>query len=347
MIEIRGQRSTDWRDLYDIRRATAGALPHIRPDWVRDELARPNDQAWPLVAVESLPEGQRVVARANIELGGKRRGHCAQLTLERHPETDQDVGRELLAEAIDTAEKWWNRRRLEATLPVTDLLSVALYRSFGFEQEARLRQSVRVAGELVDELVFARLSGELAHRTCSAVQPEPESRKPAPRLQRPEVSIRGGSTEDWEAMHTIWSQPSVVWGTMGLPYASADWDRIRVQERQPPNFWPLVAEVEGRLVAASGVTRHETNRSHAAHVGMMVHDECQGMGIGSALMVAAADLAFNWLGLTRLQLEVYPDNVRAIGLYEKYGFEVEGTYRAYAYRDGQYVDTLVMGLLGG
>ena len=148
-------------------------------------------------------------------------------------------------------------------------------------------------------------------------------------------------------MHTIWLQPSVVRGTMGLPYASADWDRQRVQERQPPRFWPLVAELDGQVVAVTGLTQHEHNRSHAAHVGMMVHADHQGRGIGSALMEAILDLAVNWLGLTRLQLEVYPDNRRAIRLYEKYGFEVEGVYRAYAFRDGRYVDTLVMGRLGG
>jgi putative acetyltransferase len=77
----------------------------------------------------------------------------------------------------------------------------------------------------------------------------------------------------------------------------------------------------------------------------MVHVDYQGMGIGSALMEAAMDLADNWLGLTRLQLEVYPDNPPAIALYRKFGFETEGLFRALAYRDGHYVDALVMGRL--
>ena len=94
-----------------------------------------------------------------------------------------------------------------------------------------------------------------------------------------------------------------------------------------------------------GFQRDEYNRAHVAHVGMMVHADYQGMGVGSALMEAAVDLADNWLGLTRLQLEVYPDNARAMALYEKYGFETEGLHRAFAYRDGQYTDTLVMGRL--
>jgi L-phenylalanine/L-methionine N-acetyltransferase len=78
---------------------------------------------------------------------------------------------------------------------------------------------------------------------------------------------------------------------------------------------------------------------------MAVRDSWQGKGIGSALMQAALDLADNWLGLRRLELRVYADNARAIALYRKFGFEVEGTHRAYAIRDGVYVDSLSMARL--
>jgi putative acetyltransferase len=59
-------------------------------------------------------------------------------------------------------------------------------------------------------------------------------------------------------------------------------------------------------------------------------------------MDAAADLADNWLGLRRLELKVYADNARAIALHRKFGFEVEGTHRAYSIGGGAYVDSLSM-----
>lgn len=77
----------------------------------------------------------------------------------------------------------------------------------------------------------------------------------------------------------------------------------------------------------------------------MVHDDYTRRGIGSALLAAIIDLAENWLGLTRLELEVFVDNEPAIRLYEKYGFVIEGTKRRYALRDGVYVDTHVMARL--
>lgn len=42
--------------------------------------------------------------------------------------------------------------------------------------------------------------------------------------------------------------------------------------------------------------------------------------------------------MTRLELEVYVDNAPAIALYRKHGFVEEGRMRAYAFRNGEYVD---------
>jgi putative acetyltransferase len=78
---------------------------------------------------------------------------------------------------------------------------------------------------------------------------------------------------------------------------------------------------------------------------MAVRDDWQGKGVGSALVRAELDLADNWLGLRRLELHVHADNARAIALYRRFGFEVEGTHRAYSLRDGVYVDSLSMARL--
>jgi putative acetyltransferase len=82
--------------------------------------------------------------------------------------------------------------------------------------------------------------------------------------------------------------------------------------------------------------------SHVAGLGMMVLDDWQGQDIRSALVQAALDLADRWLNLLRLELTVYTDNTAAITLYKKFGFEIEGTNRKAAFRDGLFVDTLMM-----
>jgi L-phenylalanine/L-methionine N-acetyltransferase len=44
-------------------------------------------------------------------------------------------------------------------------------------------------------------------------------------------------------------------------------------------------------------------------------------------------------------LTVYTDNERAIRLYQRFGFETEGTHRGYALKAGVYADALVMARL--
>ena len=52
---------------------------------------------------------------------------------------------------------------------------------------------------------------------------------------------------------------------------------------------------------------------------------------------STSDYADRWAGVLRLELTVFVDNTPAIALYRKFGFEIEGTNRAFALRDGTYL----------
>jgi L-phenylalanine/L-methionine N-acetyltransferase len=102
--------------------------------------------------------------------------------------------------------------------------------------------------------------------------------------------------------------------------------------------------VEGEVVGSLGLETSPTRwrMRHVGSIGMAVSDDWQGKGVGTALMEAALDLADNWLNLTRIELRVYVDNSAAVALYKKFGFEIEGTHRRLAFRNGEYVDAYSM-----
>lgn len=159
-----------------------------------------------------------------------------------------------------------------------------------------------------------------------------------------EITVRAGEPSDIPAVTEVMNQPRAYWGTLQWPYHSVAFRQEKFQLDR--NNVLLVAELAGRVIGFVGLHREVAHRrSHAASIGMAVHDGFAGRGAGSALLAAVTELAERWWGVRRLELSVYADNARAIALYERFGFEREGLFRAYAWRDGAYVDSLAMARL--
>jgi putative acetyltransferase len=161
----------------------------------------------------------------------------------------------------------------------------------------------------------------------------------------PDISIRAAEPSDIAAITEVMNQPRAYWGTLQTPFTPVA-QREKRFDATDLNNRHLVAVVDGKVVGNIGLHREPWHRrSHAASIGMAVHDAWAGRGVGSALMAAVVDLADRWWNIRRLELSVYADNTRAIALYERFGFEREGLYRSYAWRDGEYVDSLAMARL--
>lgn len=160
----------------------------------------------------------------------------------------------------------------------------------------------------------------------------------------PDILIRALEPGDLPDLTEAWNQPRAYAGTLQLPYTSLDSRQKRYASTDATST-RLVAVIEGKVIGMIFLARFENRRSHVGSIGMAVHDAYAGRGAGTALMAAIVDLADNWLQLKRLELGVYADNARAIALYERFGFEREGVNRAYAWRDGEYVDSIAMARL--
>jgi putative acetyltransferase len=132
--------------------------------------------------------------------------------------------------------------------------------------------------------------------------------------------------------------------TLALPSERITGSRQRVESLGPDDH-SFVAVLDGVVVGMCGLHVYPGKRRHSATLGMSVDDNLQGRGIGRKLMEAMLDVADNYLGLTRVELEVMADNPRAIGLYERMGFEHEGCKRKAIIKGGGYVDALVMARL--
>ncbi|MET3195689.1 GNAT family N-acetyltransferase [Bacillus sp. OAE603] len=110
----------------------------------------------------------------------------------------------------------------------------------------------------------------------------------------------------------------------------------------------LVAEVNERIVGFSRCEGNKLKRtSHKVEFGVCVLKEYWGYSIGKNLL----NESINWAdlnGIKKITLTVLETNDKAIMLYKKYGFEVEGVLKQdKILSDGNYYNTILMGRFNG
>lgn len=118
--------------------------------------------------------------------------------------------------------------------------------------------------------------------------------------------------------------------------------RVRASIEAGEPRW-LLEDDDGRVIGNLGL--HPTHARGVLSLGMSIVAPARGRGGGRLLM----DTVLRHLATTdahKIELEVWPDNGRAISLYARYGFEVEGLRRDhYRRRDGSLRSTLIMARL--
>ncbi|MBJ3775415.1 GNAT family N-acetyltransferase [Acuticoccus mangrovi] len=155
------------------------------------------------------------------------------------------------------------------------------------------------------------------------------------------ATVRAARPDDVPALTLVNNCPGVRRGTLRLPFTSEEEVRRRMLE-PGPNTHLVVGDVDGTAVGWAALFRRVGRQAHVAGLAIAVHDDHQGRGVGRAMMAGLLDLADNWLGLVRIELDVNTDNGPAIALYESLGFEREGLKRAETLRDGVFIDVILM-----
>ncbi len=161
------------------------------------------------------------------------------------------------------------------------------------------------------------------------------------------IIIRPIAAGDGKWINELRRMPGVFENILGIPS-----ERIKRNEdfilNMDSNQHQFVAVIKSEadqeiVVGTAGLNVYANHRlRHSGFIGIMIHRDYQGKGVGTALMQTLIDIADNWLMLVRVELSVFEDNDKAIHLYEKFGFEKEGIKRLAAIRNGKYVNEYSM-----
>ena len=159
------------------------------------------------------------------------------------------------------------------------------------------------------------------------------------------IVIRHAEPGDTEAVHRLFTQPEVYANTLQVPHPSRAMWQERMNQKSPGQYH-LVAivddQVAGHLMIAAET---RPRRSHVASFGLCVDAARHNHGIATALLREMIAMCDNWLRIERIELTVFVDNAPAISLYQKLGFDIEGTGKRYGLRDGDYIDAYFMARL--
>ena len=88
------------------------------------------------------------------------------------------------------------------------------------------------------------------------------------------------------------------------------------------------------------------HRARTAEFAIMIGDKSAwGKRLGRAFTEFAMEYAFNELNLNRMELSLLSTNKRAEALYRSLKFSVDGILREAQYKNGNYIDVIVMSIL--
>lgn len=121
--------------------------------------------------------------------------------------------------------------------------------------------------------------------------------------------------------------------------------RAFVEDARRRGMLQVVAVAQGEVVGWCDVIRKPyAGFEHSGTLGMGLLPAYRGQGLGARLLAAALQGA-RGLGLTRVELEVFASNERAIALYAHRGFAREGVKRGARVLDGRTEDIVCMAWL--
>jgi putative acetyltransferase len=162
------------------------------------------------------------------------------------------------------------------------------------------------------------------------------------------VDFRPGQSGDTEMLWKMFSTLSEKSVSNLVPPFTRERIEIWTSNIDYDKVLTIVAVIEEknerRIVGSASLAFNEREiYRHKAELGIAVHDDYQNMGIGTAMLKHLLDIA-RMKKLRKVLLLVDTGNDRAVHIYKKAGFEMEGKLRNEKYLKGQYGDLYRMAI---
>jgi RimJ/RimL family protein N-acetyltransferase len=123
--------------------------------------------------------------------------------------------------------------------------------------------------------------------------------------------------------------------------AEAEWLLKTLSRLEKDEQFILVAEVDKKVVASSDFQIQGGPEEHVGEMGIVIKDGYRNVGIGTEMMKTLLEQA-GMLGLRKVTVNAFDTNKRAIHVYKKVGFVETGIIPQKHFRQGRFIDEVIM-----
>lgn len=173
------------------------------------------------------------------------------------------------------------------------------------------------------------------------------------RLEGTKVALRSITPDDLPLLYDYtYGEKDPAWKQFDAPYFPLDpmtWEeyesrmRKRLEDSEPPSRMGI--EAHGRLIGQVNYY-WEHKESNWLEAGIVIYDSaCWNGGYGTEALSLWVDHLFATMPLVRVGITTWSGNPRMMRAAEKLGFKLEGRMRKCRLWQGQYYDSIRMGVL--
>lgn len=164
--------------------------------------------------------------------------------------------------------------------------------------------------------------------------------------QSTQIVLRPHTTDDADDVVRWRSDPDVV-GLLFSSHSPTREEHLRWLEKIDETRREFIVALKEPIRAVGTASLSGISPAHGhAELGIMIGEkDLWGQGVGRAATELLLFLAFNEFALHRVFLRLFPENERALRLYERIGFAREGILREHISKNGKFRDVVVMGIL--
>ena len=162
------------------------------------------------------------------------------------------------------------------------------------------------------------------------------------------VILRAIEKKDCEMIREMFNSPEIENLVVGWAFPLSEYTQERwfdVHHNEPNNLRFIIETKEDGPLGIATLTDIDWKNRRATHGIKLAKKENRSKGIGTDTVMAIMRYAFDELGLMRLDGSWFEENIASKNMYTKCGWVVEGVRRKYIYKNGQWRDLSIVGIL--